>query len=348
MECMTRECGSSSRTFKSALLWVIAESPRLLCEEARKLLAWKAIEDESTDLKLDETQQRQLAENIEKAKRDLRDAVWRSYKHVFLLGKDNALREIDLGQVHYSAADSPILNILNRLTAEGELEKGISVRLLVKNWPAAFAEWPVKSAKNALYASPLFPRIIKGTEAIQDAVSKGVSQGEFAYVGKSSDGKYQPMVFRESLLPGDVEVVDELFLIKKEIAESYIKAEAPTCSDDGKKTSTGIISPDTTSTRQSGESGAPPAGETGQPTGGIQGGREQLTFSGMSWSGEIPPQKWMNFYTKVLAKFASGGSGLKLKLNIEVSPEGGLSKQKIEETKSALRELGLSDGVNPQ
>ena len=62
----------------------------------------------------------------------------------------------------------------------------------------------------------------------------------------------------------------------------------------------------------------------------------------MSWTGEVPPQKWMNFYTKVLSKFAAA-RGLKLKLTVEVSPEGGLSKQKIEETKSALRELGLSD-----
>jgi hypothetical protein len=30
---------------------------------------------------------------------------------------------------------------------------------------------------------------------------------------------------------------------------------------------------------------------------------------------------------------------------VEVSPEGGVSKQKIEETKSALRELGLNDDL---
>ena len=71
---------------------------------------------------------------------------------------------------------------------------------------------------------------------------------------------------------------------------------------------------------------------------------EQLTFSTMAWTGEVPPQKWMNFYTKVLSKFAAA-KGLKLKLTVEVSPEGGLSKQKIEETKSALRELGLNDDV---
>jgi hypothetical protein len=65
------------------------------------------------------------------------------------------------------------------------------------------------------------------------------------------------------------------------------------------------------------------------------------------WNGEVPPQKWMNFYTKVLSKFA-GGKGLKITINVEVSPEGGVSKQKIEETKVALRELGLNDDLKSE
>jgi len=64
----------------------------------------------------------------------------------------------------------------------------------------------------------------------------------------------------------------------------------------------------------------------------------------LSWAGEVPPQKWMNFYTKVLSRFAAG-KGLKITLNVEVSPEGGVSQQKIDETKVALRELGLKDDV---
>ena len=65
----------------------------------------------------------------------------------------------------------------------------------------------------------------------------------------------------------------------------------------------------------------------------------------LRWTGDVPHQKWMNFYTKVLSKFASL-HGLKLTVKVEASPEGGVSKQKLDETKSALRELGLSDDVN--
>jgi hypothetical protein len=50
----------------------------------------------------------------------------------------------------------------------------------------------------------------------------------------------------------------------------------------------------------------------------------------------------MNFYTKVLSRFAVG-QGLTITVTAEVSDAGGISQQKIDETKVALRELGLQD-----
>ena len=143
IEQMTREYGTSARTFKSGLVWVVAESPRALRDEARRLLAWEAIDAESGDLNLDETQRRQLNDSLKKAQRDLREAAWRSYNRVFLLGKDNTIQEVPLGYVTSSSADTPINNIINQLVTNGEFDnKGISVRLLTKNWPSAFVEWP--------------------------------------------------------------------------------------------------------------------------------------------------------------------------------------------------------------
>ena len=67
----------------------------------------------------------------------------------------------------------------------------------------------------------------------------------------------------------------------------------------------------------------------------------------LSWEGDIPPQKWMNFYTKVLSKFAVG-KGLKLTVRFELSSDGEIPRQKIEETRIALRELGLDDDIVSQ
>jgi hypothetical protein len=57
-------------------------------------------------------------------------------------------------------------------------------------------------------------------------------------------------------------------------------------------------------------------------------------------SGDVPVQKWMNFYSKVLARFATEG-GIKLRVDLEVSPERGVQTQKIDEANAALKELGL-------
>ncbi|MBC2698716.1 MAG: hypothetical protein HF975_15005 [ANME-2 cluster archaeon] len=55
----------------------------------------------------------------------------------------------------------------------------------------------------------------------------------------------------------------------------------------------------------------------------------------------------MNFYTKVLSKFANENN-LKLILKVEVDSEDGISNQKVEETEIALRVLGLDDQIEEE
>jgi hypothetical protein len=342
IEQLTRECGTSDRTFKSALVWVVAESPRILRDEARRLLAWEAIDGESSDLNLDETQRRQLNDNIKKAQRDLREVAWRSYNRVFLLGKDNTIQEVPLGYVTSSSADSPITNIINQLVTNGEFDnKGISVRLLTKNWPSAFVEWPTKSVRDAIYASPQFPRIVKGADAIQNAIANGVSRGELAYVGKMGGGGYKPFEYNKGLAAIDVEISEDMFIVTKETAESYIKKR-----EAGETTPETASQPssDSTGTQGTRSDAGAGAGEQTPPADGRAGISE---ITKIAWSGEVAPQKWMNFYTKVLSRFVTG-SGLKLTVHVEVTPEGGVSKQKVDEARSALRELGLDDNVKEE
>ena len=75
METMTKECGSSARVFKSALIWCVPENATQMREEAKKLLAWEAIADEAGNLNLDETSSWQLNESLAKAKRGFRKCI---------------------------------------------------------------------------------------------------------------------------------------------------------------------------------------------------------------------------------------------------------------------------------
>ncbi|BAU47457.1 ATPase AAA [Sulfurifustis variabilis] len=339
VEQMIRECGTTARTFKSALIGVVPDSAQSMREEARKLLAWQAIQDDADDLKLDEAQKKQLAEYSHKAKRDLKESIWRSYKHLFLLAKDNTVKMVDLGLVHSSAADSPLSNILNRLSADGDVEKGVSPNFLVRNWPPAFKEWATKSVRDAFYASPVFPRLLNA-ETIKETIARGVESGILAYVGKGTSGKYQPFAFNQSVSPADIEFSDDMFVITAETARAYLEGQAAQppegvsvgAGGTGAGAATGGgVEPDGKPIE------LPPSAPTPPDAGPAK-------IAGLRWSGEVPPQKWMNFYTKVLSRFAATG-GLKLTVEVDVNPPDGFSKQTYEDTQNALRELGLDDRV---
>jgi hypothetical protein len=336
---MTTESGASARTFKSALIWAVAEDSASLSAEARKLLAWQDINGDSDELKLDENQRRQLTENLKRAERDLGEIVWRSYKNVFLLAEDNTLRRIDLGLVHSSAANSLVELILARLKQEDIVVEGVSPSFLTRYWPPALPEWSTKAVRDAFYASPRFPRLLRA-EAVKETISRGLDAGVIAYVGKAASGEYEPFVYKRSLASTDIEIAEDVYIIPSARAEEYLAQKAAPPPPVTEPAPAPNASAGTT--RGSLPSmGATPGGSTSSDLPGLPLGDGILGFQ---WTGQVSPQKWMNFYTKVLSRFATAG-GLTLTVSIHVQPPGGVSMGKVDETKVALRELGLPETI---
>ncbi|MBW7864504.1 MAG: ATP-binding protein [Candidatus Hydrogenedentes bacterium] len=345
LEAMTRECGASSRTFKSAMVWCVADSAAALENEARKLLAWQEIREDEGG-RLDENQFRQLEENLKKSKRDLQEAVWRAYRHIALLGKDNALRVTDMGLVNSSMAGSMTGLVLQQLRKDGEVEQSISPNFLLRNWPPAFTEWSTKSVRDAFFASPMFPKLMNGEQTVRDTIARGVHGGMLGYVGKKGDGQYAPFFFAEELSPLDVEISDDMFVITKETAEAWKRAASARRTD----------APVAPAPNQTGGDGLPGRAREVGPQPGGEGRQGELIaptpptptdISAVCWKGQVPPQKWMNFYTKVLSRYAAG-KGLRINLDVEIRPEGGLTKHQIGDIRTALRELGLPDDLSQE
>lgn len=340
IEGVMREHGTSSRTYKSGLVFVVAQFAGPLYEDARRTLAWEEIQKELPGISVDKTQITQLEDNIKKSRRDLKENVWRSYNNVALLGKNNEVRFIDLGNVHSSAASTIIQFIVNELVHVDEIQSGISPNLLIRNWPPAFQEWSTKAVRDAFYASPLFPRLLN-PDAVKETIARGVSNGQLAYVGKTAGGKYHPFNFERTINAADVEISEEMFIVTKETAEGYRKdaARAGGVTQTPSSTATQVGDPAELLGRRTEE------GTTTPTPAGVQSGQPiSRQNSGLTWSGEVPPQKWMNFYTKFLTKLGVS-RGLTLTVKVECTPEGGLSPQKMEEIRSALRELGLDDEI---
>ena len=223
VEQMTRESGNSGRTFKSALIWIVTEDEQPIRDAARQRIAWEMIQDEYQEgqLRLDDQQKRELSENFSKAKRDLREAVWRQYKNLMLLDKDNEIKTINLGLVHSSAADTMTDLILNRLRNDAEINDQINPAFLVRNWVST-PEWSTIAVRDAFFASPLFPRLTNpGT--IKDTIAQGVSSGALAYVGKGVGSEYEPFVYKQSLTRTEVEISEDMYVITGETAEMYLQ-----------------------------------------------------------------------------------------------------------------------------
>lgn len=382
IEQITREYGTSGRTYKSALIWSVSDSGATLNEEARKLLAWEDIDAEESD-RLDDSQRSQLSQSLKKGQRDLREAVWRSYKNIALLGRDNQIRTIDLGLVHSSAADSMAGLILGRLRQEDEAVDGVNPNFLVRNWPPALTEWSTRAVRDAFFASPKFPRLLI-IDKLKETITRGVANGILAYAGRRKDGRFDPFFFEEDIDTTEIEFSDDMFILTADEAKKCIEPPSLKYLEIRPERAQVEVGKSLTFTvkglDQHGQDfplgkfeWSATGGEINQEGVFLAGQNEgeftvtarcadvastvriivakegaqpeapqpPKTHGTLRWSGEVPPQKWMHFYSKVLAKFVNSG-GLTIRVGVDVSPEGGISPQQVEEMKAVLRELGLN------
>jgi hypothetical protein len=380
LQSLFKENGNSSRTFKSALIVIMAENHTLLEDKAKNILAWEDIADDPT-IGLDDTQKIQAKTNRTNAERDLKEAVWRTYKYILLLGKNNEIQEINLSMANSSSAASIVTLILERLKRDDILTPSVKPGKIVKNWPPAMTRWNTKSVRDAFFSSPLFPRVMNDT-IIKETIARGVSEGLFGYASEQIPGKFDPFFFNESISSTDIEFSDDVFIVTSEEAKRMQVPSVLTSielSVDSTNIKPGekiqvvaigrdqygqMISLDDVEWEAKGGS----VDEYGNFIAGIKETEAFITVKSkglsstitlkvtdapviiispqkMEWSGEVQPQKWMNFYTKVLGRFATK-KGLKIRINIEVSEKEGFNDSLIEETKTALRELGLNDEIS--
>lgn len=380
IEELFRECGHSGRSFKAALTFACpaAGSQAALRDIARTALAWEAIDkDAETKANLDDTQRRLLAQQLGRAKGDLRDALLRAYRHVIVLGKDAKPKELDLGQVHASAG-ALAEQIKNRLQEQDEVTDGVGPTKLVKNWPTALKEWSTKAARDAFFASPLLPRLLN-PDSIRDTIARGVSEKSLALAKRQPTGELVLLRFGTPTKADDVELDDDVLLLR---AEDALRLEEPPVItrlqlrpdrvhlEPGKRatfTAVGVDqygkpfpvgSPTWRATGGTVEAGVFTAGqEPGRfdveaDTGGVAATAEVTIIDGsepppkqpghIHWNGTIPPQKWMTFYTKVLSRFANI-QGLKLRVDFEAPAPGDEAQAKAlaEAAEAGLRDLGL-------
>ncbi len=273
--------------------------------------------------------------------------------------------------------------ILRELQRCEEITDGISPAKLVKYWPPALVEWSTKAVRDAFYSSPQLSRLLN-PDSIKRTISDGVTDGKLGYASKDANGRLKLAKFHQSLAEADVEISEDMFILKAEDAQkllepprlasltirpdhvvlkpgeqcsfacsaldqygqSFAISEATWSATGGNITVGGLYTAGqteglyTVSVRSMGQEAhaevrvtraivpPPPPPPPGKQT--------------LRWRGTVPPQKWMNFYTKVLTRFASSPD-LKLEVSFEVPIDRDQAQSKADETRSGLKELGLDD-----
>jgi hypothetical protein len=386
MEDIVRNNGQSARAYKSALFFCVADDDTGIKEEARKFLAWDTIDDEADELHLEDNQKKMVRQNMERAKRDVTDNIWKAYKNIYFLDKENKLSHTDLGLIHSSQAKTITDFYIQHLINLSEITDEVNPNFLVRNWPPAFVEWSTKKVRDVFYASPLYPRLLN-PESIKGTIAKGVSNGFLAYIGKKGN-KYDPFVYNKLMNPLDIEISDEMFIVTGEEAKKHIeprklislKVIPDTVNIELNKSYSFVVKgfdqhndeinvTDLTWEASNGKidkngklqvneiegvykitakSGDVAAFATVTVSKKIDITKPTITIpqssptqQNISWSGQIPLNKWTVFYTKILAKFASN-KNLKVSISFELQDDK-MTNQQIEETKTALKELGLDD-----
>jgi len=260
---------------------------------------------------------------------------------------------------------------------------------LAKYWPPSVVEWSTKGVRDAFYSSPQLPRLLNPT-TIRRAIADGVTQGLLGYASKDAAGRFNLVKFQESLSESEVEIADDVFILKA--ADAVKLKEPPRLACLVVRPEHPLVKPHEqvaftcTAQDQYGQP-HPLATVTWSATGGVIttqgiytagaiGGLHTVTATAgrheclaevrvrteepqpdpvvveekpgkrtIRWRGSIPTQKWMNFYTKVLSRFAAS-TELKVEVSFEVTVDREQAQSKADETRSGLKELGLDDNVS--
>ena len=222
IEGIVRECGTSGRTFKSALLFAVPDTGTAVTSAARDVLAWEDITDDTDTVgQLEESQRRALGESLKRAKADLKESIWRAYRHVFLLNKTNAIKDNDLGQINSSMAPTLPDLIVNTLKKDDELTDKVGSARLVRFWPPALTEWSTKAVRGAFFASPALPRLVE-PDSIKQTIADGVSSKLIGYARKEGNRTVLER-FGEALSESEVEISEDIVILKAEDAQKLLE-----------------------------------------------------------------------------------------------------------------------------
>ena len=333
----TKERGKSPRLYPGALVWCARKPGRDLRESVELWLAWRRVAHEVAQgvlgAEFDRADRAEVQARVKEAEEVAREEVWAGYRFVALRDTQAAdgLKVIDLGAGHASGSETLCGRIIAALKSGALLNESVGAGYIDRHWPPAFKDsgaWPLISLRQSFLNGAL-TRLLDPDAVLRRKIAEFVQAGDFGLAsGDKGDGQYERVWYKEPIGTEEVAFESGVLLLAKAKAEQL---RAP--GDPGPAVEPGPRPDPAPVAVDPGPSDLPP--KPPAPTGQI------VTL----WlRGELPPEAWNRFGTKILPKLRSGDK-LSVGVEFSVSVDASQAQSVQAELQQALADLGLSDQV---
>jgi hypothetical protein len=326
----TKKRGDSSRLYPGSLVWCFKKSGRDLRNNVELWLAWKRVKKEILDGTLgtdyDRTDHTEVDASVREAEEAAKDEVWGGYRFIVLADNNepDGLKTIDLGAGHASAAETLCGRVITALKSQALLNESVGSGYIDRNWPPALKEsgaWPLSSLRQSFLDGSL-TRLLDPDAVLRTKIVEFVSRGDFGLAsGQKSDGIYERFWYKETVYPEEVAFDAGVFLLKKQKAESLKKP----------------LRPETEPQPEPEPEPEPQPEPEPEPEPGPQTKTIRL-------SGQIPPELWNRFGTKIIPKLRSG-KDISIELQFSTTVEMSVSRHLESELRQLIQDLGLTDKI---
>ena len=256
--------GSSPRTYRNTLMFIAPDQSLLsgLRDGVKLYLAWKSVKEDSIDLNLDASQNRETDNNLQRSNQtvDARNKEAYCWLLVPYIDREVDLRTVVWDSFRISGGTEDVIKkaAAQVIQREAVIDKWAPALLLLELDNLLWKDQDnisIKKLWDFLCTYCYLPRI-KSYEVLEDAIIRGVNSSEFfAYAADISDGRFIDLKYNQH-----ISYIDRSgYIVKTDAARKQIL-------DEQAKAQQETPLPPTLTTDQSGASSAAPVVQTGAGT----------------------------------------------------------------------------------
>jgi len=325
--------GTTFRSCRNSIAFVVAERAGPLQSEARTLLALEAVDRlYGRTGKLSDAQKRDLDRLLTESRKRLPQAVWSAYRFVVTAGEGDSLQVFDLGHQLQHQGRTLADAVWEHLAAKERLAPRLGPSQLTSGalhlWPHEEEIINVRTLKDAFAQYTHLPMIPSGL-VLQTTISQGIQQGLFGYsIGKGEERQFDIVHYKVQIPPEAVELTESAWLLDSKLAgvlaEKLSIPMGPPIEPPGP---------------------GPGAGPQPPGLGPIQVGeqyRKVKVESDLDW------RKWGEFYDGIIKPLVQAGATLEVHVKVMADSDKGISQNTVDLViRENIAQYGLSAEVHP-